>query len=134
MFRFVAFAVTLTLFTCRVATAADPVATVVVASDRFAALLLPQLPANTKLVVLIQDEREPDEIIHARALAMRHATHFVYFGGQESPLSALYRERLVTQGAVAVDLRPHISRRAPLRKLIASDSLTTFLSSLSINR
>jgi hypothetical protein len=54
--------------------------------------------------VLIQSNDEPDELIHARALAMRHATHFVYRSGQEPMLAALYRERLTTHGALAIDL------------------------------
>src|SRR6056297_1291086 len=131
MFRFAVIAVALYCSPQFVAVAAEPSAAVVVVSDRATAVSLPPLPSGFKVVVLIQQEGEPDEVIHARALAMRDATHFVYHGGREPLLSAMYRERFVTHGATAIDLRKHLSRQR-LRSIPSSrPSVDTFLATLS---
>lgn len=72
------------------------------------------------LGVLIASGQESPETIEARALALRHATHFVYRSGPTSTLGAMYRERLQSQGLIAIELprpvkRPHdVSQRGAL--------------------
>ena len=82
----------------------------VVAADSASAAFLQTLPSGFALGVLIQDESEDYEVVNARAFAMRHATFVVYLGGQVSPLSALFLERLQTHGVVAIDLRKLASK------------------------
>ena len=82
-----------------------------VVADSASAAFLQSLPSGVALGVLIQDEFEDYEVVNARAFAMRHATFVVYLGGQESPLSALFLERLQTHGVVAIDLRKLASNR-----------------------
>lgn len=86
--------------------AAEPLARLsVVVPDDVTAALLPPLPKEAKLGVLVHDASEPMEATHSRAFKLRFATHFVYCSGSESTLTAIYRERLQNHGAVAIDLR-----------------------------
>ncbi len=133
MFRCTLFTTTLWCLSSLIASAADPGAVMVVASDHRTAASLPPLPTSARLVVLIQDHDEPEQAVHARALAMRHATHFVYVGGQESLLSAMYRERLTTHGTIAIDLRKHLSHRLSLPATEATQSMDSLIATLFIN-
>jgi len=89
----------------RSAVADDPPVAVIAVSDwRAASWLADPLPtATTK--VLLQSDGEDYGTVNARALAIRHATHVIYLGGDESLLSRMFRERLVMQGARPIDLR-----------------------------
>jgi len=117
---------------CLVTVADEPASAVVVAADRATASAIPPLPVGTQLLVLIQDEDEPDDVIHKRALAMRYATHFVTLNGQESPLSAMYRERLTNHGAVAITLSQCLPVRRGNRHPAAVQSIDSLLAALSI--
>ena len=77
----------------------------VVVPDKATASLLPALPNGSRLGVLLRNENESEEVVHSRAFKLRFATHFVYCSECESPLSAIYRERLQNHGAVVIDLR-----------------------------
>lgn len=88
--------------------AQDLARNLVVAYDQETAKLLP--PQNV-LGVLVNDGNESYETINARALAMRHATYFVYQSGQASPLAGMYRERLQTQGVVPIELPRQVKRQ-----------------------
>lgn len=112
--------------------AEQPARSVVVAANRATASAIPPLPVGTKLLVLIQHEDEPDDVVHQRALAMRHATHFVILSGQETPLSAMYRERLANQGAVAITLNQHGPVRRGSRHPAAVQPIDSLLAALSI--
>lgn len=117
---------------CLIASAHEPASAVVVAANRTTASAIPSLPAGAKLLVLIQDDDEPEDAIHNRALAMRNATHFVTLSGQETPLSAMYRERLTNQGAVAITLSRHLPLRRGNRHPVAAAPVNSLLAALSI--
>jgi len=74
-------------FSGGIGTAGDPAAAVVVVSDRGTASLLECVPKDSVLVVLIETNEDVYDVVNARALKLRHATHFVYHSGRESPLS-----------------------------------------------
>lgn len=76
-----------------------------VVADDVTASLLPPLAGDAKLCVLLRGDDEPEEVVHSRAFKLRLATHFIYRSESESPLSAIYRERLRNHGAVVIDLR-----------------------------
>ncbi len=131
MLRSTGFAATLWCFTCLVTWADEPASAVVVASDWATASALPSLPVSTKLLVLFQDKDEAEEVIHTRALTMRHATHFIYLSGQESLLSAMYRERMTNQGAIAINLEKNATGRRMLRAPVAAGPIDALLATLS---
>ncbi|TWT96587.1 hypothetical protein [Neorhodopirellula pilleata] len=96
-----------TLLSCALAAesvAAEPTVLSVVLADHVAASSMPPLPPGTPAAVLIEHDDDDVGIIEARAIAMRHATHFVYVPRNETPLSAMYRQRLTAQGAIPVAL------------------------------
>jgi hypothetical protein len=76
-------------------------------SNHQVALSLPPLPKGATVAVLIRngDGDADDATINARALAMRHATHFVYDHDDRSPHTRMFRERLIGLGAVPIELR-----------------------------
>ena len=76
----------------------------IVLADRATADLLPSLRRSVDVEVLIQDDNEPDYLVERRALKLRSARHYVYRSTQETPLSALYRERLTAQGVLPIDI------------------------------
>jgi hypothetical protein len=96
-----------TLLVCGFVTgsvAAEPTVLSVVLADHVTASSMPPLPIGTPAAVLIEHDDDDVGTIEARAIAMRHATHFVYFPRAETPLSAMYRQRLTAQGAIPVAL------------------------------
>jgi hypothetical protein len=127
-----AFVLTFGSMVCDVAAAAEPIAAVIV-SDQVAASMLSSLPTGSGSVICVLQQRmhEPDEVIDARALALRDATHYIYHSEYESLRSAMYRQRLQAHGAIAVDLREHLPRHqrmmAPASKH-PKKSLVTLLS------
>jgi hypothetical protein len=105
MLRFIAFVAVTTCLANPVVVAGEPAQVLIVAADRPTAAVIPPLTKNARLGVLNQDENEPFDAINARALSMRYATHFIHASDLGSTLSAIFRERFVNQGAVAIDLR-----------------------------
>ena len=106
-----------------------------VVADDVTASLLPPLTGDAKLCVLLRGDDEPEQVVHSRAFKLRLATHFIYRSESESPLSAIYRERLRNHGAVVIDLRSfaesevssHFKLRDPLPTQPSSLSLTKLL-------
>jgi len=108
------------------------VPTLVVVSDQEIASLLSSLPSDVVLGVLIHDKNESYEIVNARALAMRHATYFIYHGGRESSLTSMCLERLKMQGVVAIDLQRHVKRRNQIIESVKTLQHISLLTELSI--
>ena len=105
-----------------------PAIQTVVVADSASAAYFESLPIGVALGVLIQDATDDYEVVNARALAMRHATFVVHHSGQESPLSAMFIERLKMHGVVAIDLRKLASNRffgAGTERKHVSNSLLT---------
>ena len=82
----------------------------VAVSDQATASLLPPLPKGAKLGVLVAKNDDSEDSVHARAYQLRFATHFVYRSDSETPISAMYRERLRNHGATVIDLRRTAAR------------------------
>ncbi len=86
--------------------AGEPDSIVVVVPDPdMAAEVSAKLP-GVRIGVLQVHADEPDEVINARAIALRHATHLVFDHSNESLRLAMFRERLQMQGVVAINVRP----------------------------
>jgi hypothetical protein len=86
--------------------AGEPDSIVVVVPDPdMAAEVSAKLP-GVRIGVLQVHANEPDEVINARAIALRHATHLVFDHSNESLRLAMFRERLQMQGVVAINVRP----------------------------
>jgi len=86
--------------------AGEPDSIVVVVPDPdMAAEVSAKLP-GVRIGVLQVHANEPDEVINARAIALRHATHLVFDHSNESIRLAMFRERLQMQGVVAINVRP----------------------------
>ena len=86
--------------------AGEPDSIVVVVPDPdMAAEVSAKLP-GVRIGVLQVHANEPDEVINARAIALRHATHLVFDYSNESLRLAMFRERLQMQGVVAINVRP----------------------------
>lgn len=104
-----------------------------VVADDVTASLLPPLAEDAKLCVLLRGDDESDEVVHSRAFKLRLATHFIYRSECESPLSAIYRERLQNHGAVVIDLQEFSeSELSPLLKL--RDAIPAQPSRLSLTK
>jgi hypothetical protein len=69
-------------------------------------------PSKYAIGILEQSPEESDEAVGKRALEMRHAQFIVFDSGRESPRAALFRQRLTSQGATAIDLRKQQGFRA----------------------
>ena len=86
--------------------AGEPDSIVVVVPDPdMAAEVSAKLP-GVRIGVLQVHASEPDEVINARAIALRCATHLVFDHSNESLRLAMFRERLQMQGVVAINIRP----------------------------
>jgi hypothetical protein len=86
--------------------AGEPDSIVVVVPDPdMAAEVSAKLP-GVRIGVLQVHANEPDEVINARAIVLRHATHLVFDHSNESLRLAMFRERLQMQGVVAINVRP----------------------------
>lgn len=86
------------------ASADDPPVRLLAVANHQVASLLPPVPPGTSIAVLIHDQRDSDAAVNARALAMRHATHFVSDCDNASLLTQLFRERLINHGAIPITL------------------------------
>ena len=85
--------------------AGEPDSIVVVVPDPdMAAEVSAKLP-GVRIGVLQVHASEPDEVINARAIALRCATHLVFDHSNESLRLAMFRERLQMQGVVAINVR-----------------------------
>ncbi len=106
----------------------------VVVSDQEAASLLSPLPPGVVLRTLIHKKFESYETINARAFAMRSANVFVYRGGHESLLAAMYREQLQVHGVTAIDLRSLVEQQ---KRTVGSNTTPqqfSFLANMSIQQ
>ncbi|MBM3964527.1 MAG: hypothetical protein FJ308_05585 [Planctomycetes bacterium] len=86
--------------------AGEPDSIVVVVPDPDTAAVVSAKVPGVRIGVLQVHADEPDEVINARALALRHATHLVFDHSNESLRMAMFRERLQMQGVVAINIRP----------------------------
>jgi hypothetical protein len=106
MWRFYFCAIALLNSTILWSLAGEPDSIVVVVPDPdMAAEVSAKLP-GVRIGVLQVHANEPDEVINARAIALRHATHLVFDHSNESLRLAMFRERLQMQGVVAINVRP----------------------------
>lgn len=92
-----------------VALAEEPSPPKVVALDHSTAGLLRACFPAIEFEVLVQFENESNADINKRAWLTRDADVLVFRSDQISIRSQLFRERLMTQGIRAVDLKAHIS-------------------------
>ncbi|TWT73341.1 hypothetical protein [Allorhodopirellula solitaria] len=104
------FASLLLTFPVSTAVSADPPDLVAVADPEVASRLVAEVdPAIPFAVLMVAPDDDP-ALLNQRALKMRNARVFVYEGANEQLLQAMFRERLVQQGVVAIDIAP-LSRR-----------------------
>ncbi|MCC9645230.1 hypothetical protein LOC71_23370 [Rhodopirellula sp. JC740] len=115
-------------------TAAETEKLSVVAATPNAAAMLPPLPQGSRMVVLLENDGDSIETINRRALSMKDATHFVYLPGDESILTAMYRERLQSRGAVPVALPQPVQQRHASVSFTAFLTFDSMLASLPIQR
>ena len=106
MWRSLFLAIALLNFTTLSSLAGDPSSIVVVVPDADTATVVSAKVPGVRIGVLQVHADEPDEVINARAIALRHATHLVFDHSNESLRLAMFRERLQTQGVVAINMRP----------------------------
>lgn len=102
MFRLVF--VVVTCFACLGACAGEPPAMLIAVSNYSTASSLPPLPRGASVAVLIHAAEDDYATINARALVMRHAKYFVFDRDDHSPISQMFRERLIGVGAIPVEL------------------------------
>jgi len=93
-------------FTTLSSLAGDPSSIVVVVPDPNTAVVVSVKMPGIRIGVLQIHADEPDEVINARAIALRHATHLVFDHSNESLRLAMFRERLQMRGVVAINIRP----------------------------
>jgi len=117
--------------------AGEPDSIVVVVPDPdMAAEVSAKLP-GVRIGVLQVHANEPDEVINARAIALRHATHLVFDHSNESLRLAMFRERLQMQGVVAINVRPSSQPRYKNAKPANApqiDQLANLVAQFSTNR
>ena len=106
MWRSLFLATALINFTTLSSLAGDPSSIVVVVPDADTAAVVSAKVPGVRIGVLQIHADEPDEVINARAIALRHATHLVFDHSNESLRLAMFRERLQMQGVVAINIRP----------------------------
>ena len=104
-----------------VAFAEEPGTRKVVALDHSTADLLRACFPTIEFEVLVQFENEPNATINRRAWSTRDADVLVFRSDQISIRSQLFRERLMTQGIRAVDLKAHISINRALQFRLDAD-------------
>jgi hypothetical protein len=100
------------LFNSNQLIADQPSKPVIVLSDSGVARRVVDSPSKYAIGILEQSPEESDEAVGKRALEMKHAQFIVFDSSQESPRAALFRQRLTSQGATAVDLRKQQGFRA----------------------
>ena len=105
MFRFIALVTLIACFSTNAVAAESPSYLLIVAADQPTASLIRPPRRDARLSVLIHDENDSFELINARALAVRFATHVVYDSSRATTLSEIFRERLQNHGAIPIDLR-----------------------------
>ncbi len=92
-----------------------------VALDHSTADLLRACFPTIEFEVLITFENEPNAAINQRAWSTRDADLLVFRSDQISIRSQLFRERLMTQGIRAIDLKAHISINRSLQFRLDAD-------------
>ena len=101
--------------------AKDPSPLKVVALDHSTAHLLRACFPAIEFQVVIQCENESNAAVNERAWSTRDAGVLVFRSDQISIRSQLFRERLLTQGIRAVDLKAHISINRALQFRLDAD-------------
>jgi len=117
--------------------AGEPGSIVVVVPDPHMAAEVSAAIPGVRVAVLQVHPGEPDEVIHARAIALRNATHFVFDRSNESLRLAMFRERLQMQGAVAIPIRPSsqpLHERVKPANALQPEQLANLLAQISLNR
>ena len=116
--------------------AGEPSSVIVAVPDPdLAAVILAKIP-GVRVGVLQFDAEESDLAINARAIALRHATYFVFDQSKECLRMAMFRERLQMQGVVAINIRPFsFPRYINTRPATAApvEQLASFLTQVSAN-
>lgn len=105
MWRSLFLAIALLNFTTLSSLAGDPSSIVVVVPDPDTAAVVSAKMPGVRIGVLQIHADEPDEVINARAIALRHATHIVFDHSNEPLRLAMFRERLQMQGVIAINIR-----------------------------
>jgi hypothetical protein len=97
---------------------------VIVADAELATFIANRLEHAT-LATLIRDPSDTYDAVNQRAILLRDARYYLYLSKNESPLSGIFRERLQAQGAIAIDLQTHLTKRTQTRRNseVVSDSL-----------
>jgi hypothetical protein len=106
-------------------TAQESSKTLIVIADHELATLISHRIDHSTLATLIRDPADTYQVVNERAVVMRHARYYLYRSNNESALSGIFRERLQTQGAIAIDLQSHLTKRIQTRQNpeVTSDSL-----------
>lgn len=86
--------------------AGEPDSIVVVVPDPDTSAVVSAKVPGVRIGVLQVHADEADDVINARAIALRYATHLVFDHSNESLRLAMFRERLQVQGVVAINMRP----------------------------
>lgn len=86
--------------------AGEPSSIIVVVPDPDTAAVVSAKVPGVRPGVLQVHADESDEIINARAIALRLATHLVFDQSNESIRLAMFRERPQMQGVIAINMRP----------------------------
>lgn len=91
--------------------AGEPLPVFVVVPDLKTASEITRNLPGIRVGVLQYRDDEADDIVNARAVALRNATHVLYDQSSESLRMAMIRERLQMQGVLAINLRQLQSTR-----------------------
>lgn len=105
MWRLILCAIALLNSTILWSQAGEPDSIVVVVSDPDMAAEVSAIIPGVRVGVLQVHPSEPDEVINARAIALRHASYLVFDNSNESLRLAMFREQLQMHGVVAINFR-----------------------------
>jgi hypothetical protein len=105
---------------------------IVVPDLKTASQVARNLPGIRVGVIEYRDD-ETDEVVNARAVALRNATHLLYDQSNESLRMAMVRERLQMQGVLAINLRQFQSTRNNLLPPAIAPRTEQLIRLLSVN-
>ncbi|XZE56793.1 hypothetical protein SH139x_002925 [Planctomycetaceae bacterium SH139] len=133
MLRTVLLACTSWLLLAPLCFAAEPNRLLIVVPDKQTADTLAAAFPGVRSTILKQHEGEPQEAINRRALALRHATHFVFDDSRESLDTAMFRERLQMHGVTTINLRHYLPTADKIRRPANAEQSTLITKLLAIN-
>lgn len=113
--------------------AAEPNRLLIVVPDKQTADTLAAAFPGVRSSILKYHEGESQETINARALALRHATHFVFDDSLESLDTAIFRQRLRMHGVTTINLRQYLPTADKVRRPANAEQLTLITKLLAIN-